>query len=113
MRVGRRGEDATGDEGVAVAGPVGGPPGGGNVSEARCNDFITRLQAKGHQGNLQGIGAIRTRYDMRGAQVLREFCSKCLHFFATNKDAFLQNALNGGINFGFDLLILGLKIDHL
>ena len=79
----------------------------------RDNHLITRANAEGEQGEMQRIRAVR-HPDAKGNLVeRREFLFEFAHVFAEDEIAAARRAQQGGVQLGFEVLILPDQVNEL
>lgn len=89
--------------------------GGGDVGEARGDDFVAVGDAHGHLGDLQGVGAVGAGDAVLGAYEGGELFFQLRHFGAEDVLAVGQHALDAGVDLVLDAGLLGFEVaefDH-
>lgn len=87
--------------------------GRGDIGEARRDDLVPRTDAQRHLGNLQSISAIGDGDAVFGAGIVGQPFFQLGDFRPQDELAVSQHALDAGIDFGFQALILCLQVDEL
>lgn len=82
--------------------------GRGDVGEARGDDFVSRPDPQRHLGDLQGVGAVGDGDAVLGAGIGGQPFFQLGDFRPQDELAVGQHALDAGIDFGFQALVLGL-----
>lgn len=87
--------------------------GRGDVGEARGDDLVARPDPQRHLGDLQSIGAVGDGDAVPGAGIGGQAFFQLGDFRPQDELAVGQHALDVGIDFGFQALVLGLQVDEL
>ena len=84
----------------------------GHKSEGYGNDLIVGLQAEGHHGHLQRVGAVGAGDHMFYPQVSLQVFLEALYRRAVNECGGIDHFVDGCIHLGFYLFILRFQVNH-